>query len=138
MSSLSSSEESTSGGGSSGSVNVDEKEKSMSEMVADEEASVVSCRKSFDDLWWCYTPGHQGGEYYRRGRFDSCREPWKLLTKCLAARNDRTGEAQKAWHAAAAARRAAVERRPDAVWEYRDPPGVGVADLWPASEGKEN
>ncbi|CAA6667567.1 unnamed protein product [Spirodela intermedia] len=55
----------------------------------------LSCTKSFDALWFCYSPVHQMQQYYRRGEFDSCFEKWNTLFDCLKLKTKRLSEVQE-------------------------------------------
>jgi hypothetical protein len=46
----------------------------------------TSCVKSFDSLYYCYSPFHQAKIYYQSGELDSCRGRLKRFQMCAMSR----------------------------------------------------
>ena len=55
----------------------------------------VSCMKAFDSLYFCYSPFHQGRQYYITGEFDNCRGRLKRFRMCVMSRFRSHSESEK-------------------------------------------
>ncbi|KQJ90450.1 uncharacterized protein C227.17c [Brachypodium distachyon] len=51
--------------------------------------------KSFDALWFCYSPFHQMQHYYRYGDFDTCFGKWGDLLDCLNLKTKSKAEVEE-------------------------------------------
>mmetsp|Transcript_14219 Transcript_14219/g.46685 ORF Transcript_14219/g.46685 Transcript_14219/m.46685 type:complete len:103 (-) Transcript_14219:403-711(-) len=95
--------------------------------------SSKSCTSHFDELWFCYSPVYQGGEYYRRGEFDDCTGKWSSFYDCLALKT----AFKEGVEAKLEARR---REEPEPMWRLRTPEEASAA--WkqifgPAERGDE-
>lgn len=45
-----------------------------------------NCTKAFDSVYFCYSPFHQGREYYITGHLDDCRGRLKRFRMCMMSR----------------------------------------------------
>lgn len=59
---------------------------SLTESTLPKERVPISCTKAFDSLYFCYSPFHQGREYYITGQLDDCRGRLKRFRMCVMSR----------------------------------------------------
>lgn len=86
----------------------------------------LNCMKSFDRMYYCYSPFYQGRQYYMTGELDDCKGRVREFRMCLMSRLRNQDTSEQLFEA--------EERRDKAkqaapVWQMRDDFVARIAEL---------
>lgn len=91
-----------------------------SEITAPKKQRVpTSCTKTFDSLYYCYSPFHQAREYYVTGELDDCRARLRRFRMCVMSRFRSQSESEVLYEAEEEADKAKKPAAPP-VWTSRE------------------
>lgn len=79
----------------------------------------VSCTKAFDSVYFCYSPFHQGREYYITGQLDDCRGRLKRFRMCVMSRF-RPQAVSETIYAEEETKQKSGKDKGNPVWEFRE------------------
>lgn len=79
----------------------------------------VSCTKTFDSVYYCYSPFHQGREYYITGELDDCRGRLKRFRMCVMSRF-RPQAVSEALYEEEETKEKGKKEQTNPVWELRE------------------
>lgn len=92
---------------------------SINEPALPKERVPTGCTKAFDSLYFCYSPFHQGREYYITGQLDDCRGRLKRFRMCLMSRF-RPQEVSETIYEEEEKKDSSGKSKAPPVWEFSD------------------